>query len=75
MESFIDHIMEKSRRARFRVDYIYAKPDGANHRTQVSSTNVQLPYLAKSETAVLSWLRKRHRGAEITIIGLEWSDI
>ena len=74
MQSFIDHIVEVSRRKRFKVDYIYAKPEGANHRTQLTSSNVQLPYMATSETSVLSWLRKKHRGLEVTIINIDWFD-
>lgn len=74
MQSFIDHIVEVSKRKRFKVDYIFAKPDGANQRTQLVSSNVQLPYMATSETSVLGWLRKKHKGHEITIINIDWFD-
>jgi hypothetical protein len=74
MQSFKEHLHEGSRRKRFRVDYIYQTKSGAPCRTQVMSSNVQLPSLATSETAVLSWLKKRHTGAEITIINLDWFD-
>lgn len=74
MQTFKEHLHEMNTRKRFRVDYIVTPKRGAPLRTQLSSSNVQLPSLATSETAVLSWLKKRHTGAEITIISLDWFD-
>lgn len=74
MQTFKDHLHETSRRKRFRVDYIYQTKSGAPCRTQVASSNVQLPALSTSETAVLSWLKRRHMGADINIISLDWFD-
>ena len=62
-------------RKRFKVDYTYGKSSGGSqHRTQLVSSNVQLPMMATSETAVLGWLKKKHIGCEITIIALDWFD-
>jgi len=75
MVSFKQHVTEVSRLKRFSVDYIFQTKTGGPHRTQLVSTNMQLPNLASSETAVLAWLRKRHTGCEITIVSLDWQDI
>lgn len=75
MRSFKQHVAEVSRLKRFSVDYIYQTATGGPHRTQLISTNTQLPNLATSETAVLAWLRKRHVGCEITIISLDWQSL
>lgn len=72
MQTFKEHLDEMNTRKRFRVDYIVTPKRGAPMRTQLSSTNAQLPSLATSETAVLSWLKQRHQGAEITIVSLNW---
>lgn len=74
MQSFTDYLAEANRQKRFRVDYLVSPKHGAPTRTQLSSSNVQLPALATSETAVLAWLKRRHPGAEITIITLDWYD-
>lgn len=63
-----------SQHKRFTVDYTYGRPGGSVTRTRVLTSNRNLTNLARSETAVLSWLRKRHPGLEVTIISLDWLD-
>lgn len=63
-----------SQQKRFTVDYTYGKPNGSVTRTRVLTSNRNLTNLAQSETAVLSWLRKRHPGLEVTIISIDWLD-
>jgi hypothetical protein len=58
----------------FVVDY-YAQtltPKGSRSRFTRRSGLTQLPASAKSETAVLAYLKRLHPGTEITIINLEY---
>lgn len=54
-----------------RVDYYYEK-NGARTRTQSTLSVTFNLHQARSETAVLAYLRKHHPGYEITIMSLEW---
>ena len=56
----------------FSVDYTYTTQGGTTTRTQLQASNVSLPMLATSETAVLSWLKSRHQASEVNIITLTW---
>lgn len=57
---------------RFEVQYLYEK-GGAKTRTRLSSSTMNLSNPdAKSETAVLAYLKKRHPGFDITIIDLDF---
>jgi len=50
-----------------RVDYYYG-----NTRSRRTLSVVYNLNQARSETAVLAYLRKQHPGLEITIMSLEW---
>ena len=66
----------RPRAARFRVAYMYGKGEGgAQTRTRLttSTSNLWNPQ-TRSETGVLSYLRGRHPGFEITILDLEFQD-
>jgi len=68
--------MARVRAARFRVEYTYGKEDrGSRTRTRLmtSTTNLYNP-ATRSETGILSYLRRRHPGLEITILDLEFLD-
>jgi len=53
---------------RFSVEYVY-ELKGSRARTRLSSSTMQLAHPdAKSETAILAYLKKRHPGYEITIL-------
>ena len=72
MHSFKDHLKEANRQRRFQADYLYMHPNGAWHRTQLVTSNINLPNLSTSETAVVAYLKRKHRGADINLISLEW---
>ena len=62
--------------ARFRVEYMYGKVEGGSQtrvRLTTSTTNLYNPR-TRSETGILSHLRHRHPGLEITILDLEFLD-
>jgi hypothetical protein len=54
-----------------RVDYYYER-NGARTRTKRTLSVVYNLRQARSETAVLAYLRQHHPGCEITIMSLEW---
>lgn len=55
------------------VDYYYQK-QGTNSRTRTSMSGSvsQHLYGATTETAVLSYLKKKHLGYEVTLVKLTW---
>lgn len=55
----------------YRVDYYY-EHNGSRGRTQLNGSVMQHLHGATTETAVLSYLRKKHPGCEITMMNLEW---
>jgi hypothetical protein len=57
------------------VEYLYGRAGGSMTRTRLgtSTTNLMHP-MARSETAVLAYLRKRHPGLEITILSVDFQD-
>jgi len=57
------------------VEYLYGRAGGSMTRSRLitSPTNLAHP-MARSETAVLAYLRKRHPGLEITILALDFTD-
>ena len=63
----------RPRASRFRVDYTYGKDGGSQTRVKLttSTTNLYNP-ATRSETGILSYLRHRHPGLEITILDLEF---
>jgi hypothetical protein len=65
----------RPRASRFRVDYTYGKDGGSHTRVKLttSTTNLYNP-ATRSETGILSYLRHRHPGLEITILDLEFLD-
>ena len=66
----------RPRAARFRVEYTYGKHEGGAQsrvRLTTSTTNLYNPR-TRSETGILSYLRHRHPGHEITILDLEFLD-
>jgi hypothetical protein len=62
--------MDKPKYAR--VDYYYEKK-GTRARTSATLSVSQNLHLATTESAVMSYLRQRHPGCEIYLMGLEWS--
>lgn len=61
--------------SRFQVEYIHKSPHGSSARTRLSTSVTQLAHAqARSETAVLTYLRRRHPGHDITILTLEYQD-
>jgi hypothetical protein len=74
MQSFKEHLHEGSRQKRFRADYMYLHKNGAWHRTTLITSNINLPNLSTSETAVVAYLRRKHNGADINLISLDWMD-
>ena len=67
----------RPRAARFRVSYMYGKEErgAAQTRTRLttSTSNLWNP-ATRSETGIMSYLRHRHPGLEITILDLEFLD-
>jgi hypothetical protein len=67
-----DHMSSASR---FHVEYTHKSAGGSTTRTQLSTSVNQLSHpKARSETAVLAYLKRRHPGHEITILSLEYQD-
>lgn len=57
------------------VDYLYGREGGSYTRTRLGTSTSQLAHpMARSETAVLAYLRKRHPGLQITILSVEFQD-
>ena len=58
----------------YRADYYYKKPEmgGVGTRTQISGSVSQHLAGGTTENAVLTYLRKKHPGYEITLRSLEW---
>ena len=58
---------------RFEVEYTYQRQGGSPCRSRLTTTVNQLANpAARSETAVLAYLRKRHPNTEITILDLSY---
>lgn len=74
MQSFKDHLQEASRTKRFRAEYLYMHKNGAWHRTVMVSSNINLPNLSTSETAVVAYLKRKHNGADVNLISLDWME-
>ena len=58
----------------YRADYYFKKVGvgGRGTRTQISGYVSQHLAGGTTENAVLTYLRKKHLGYEITLMGLEW---
>lgn len=58
----------------YRADYYYKKPgaSGRGTRTQIAGPVSQHLRGASTESAVLDYLRKKHKGCEIVLMKLEW---
>ncbi len=57
----------------YRADYYYQKSgSGSRARTQISGSVSQHLRGATTESAVMSYLHKKHPGCEITLMKLEW---
>ena len=58
----------------YRADYYYKKPGmaGKGARTQISGPVGGHLAGGTTESAVLTYLRKKHPGHEITLMTLEW---
>lgn len=55
----------------YRADYYYSK-SLSKTRTQLTGSVSQHLHGATTESAVLSYLRKKHQGYEIDLMSLEW---
>jgi len=66
--------MTYEKQTAFRVDYFYRRI-GIDSRTgtQLGGSVSQHLQDATTESAVMDFLRKKHPGYEITLMGLEWS--
>ena len=58
----------------YRADYYYKKPgaSGLGSRTQISGSVSQHLKGANTESAVMEYLRNKHRGYEISLMKLDW---
>ena len=58
----------------YRADYYYKKPgaSGLGTRTQISGSISQHLKGANTESAVMEYLRNKHRGYEISLMKLDW---
>ena len=57
----------------YRADYYYQKSGSSSRaRTQISGSISQHLRGATTESAVMSYLQKKHPGCEITLMKLEW---
>lgn len=58
----------------YRADYYYKKPGAAGRgtRTQISGPISQHLKGGNTESAVLEYLRNKHKGYEISLMKLEW---
>ena len=58
----------------YRADYYFKRPGagGRGSRTQISGPVSQHLGGATTESSVLDYLRKKHRGYEIALMKLDW---
>ena len=58
----------------YRADYYYKKPgaSGLGSRTQISGSVSQHLKGANTESAVMEYLRNKHKGYEISLMKLDW---
>ena len=58
----------------YRADYYYKKPgaSGLGTRTQISGSISQHLKGANTESAVMEYLRNKHKGYEISLMKLDW---
>ena len=58
----------------YRADYYYKKPgaSGLGTRTQISGSISQHLKGANTESAVMDYLRNKHKGYEISLMKLDW---
>lgn len=58
----------------YRADYYYKKPGdpGNGTRTQISGPISQHLRGSNTESAVMEYLRNKHKGHEISLMKLEW---
>jgi len=58
----------------YRADYYYKKPgaSGLGTRTQISGSVSQHLKGANTESAVMEYLRNKHKGYEISLMKLDW---
>lgn len=65
--------MSTAKPTQFVADYYYQKPGvGSRTRTQITGSVGQQLQMATTESAVLSYLRRKHPGYEITLMNLDW---
>jgi len=65
--------MSNSKPIHYVADYYYQKPGvGSGSRTQLTGSVNQHLQGATTEGAVMSYLRKKHAGYEITLMSLSW---
>jgi hypothetical protein len=65
--------MAQDKPTSFRVDYYYRRIGiDSRTRTQLGGSVSQHLQGATTESAVMSFLRAKHPGSEITLMGLEW---
>jgi len=58
----------------FRADYYYRRIGvDSKTRTQLGGSVSQHLFGATTESAVMEFLRKKHPGYEVNLMGLEWS--
>ena len=67
----VDVLTEANQPSQFLVDYYVITPKGSRARFQLRTGLYQI-LGARSETAVLAYLRKRHPNTEIQIQSLDW---
>lgn len=72
MHDEIAALLSEGEPREFLADYYAATARGSRTRFQRRAGLMQLPAKARSETAVLAYLRKLHPMCEITIISLEF---
>lgn len=58
----------------YTADYYYKKPgsSGLGSRTRISGSISQHLKGANTESAVMEYLRNKHKGYEITLMKLDW---
>jgi len=63
--------MSNNKPTGYRADYYYSK-GLSRTRTQLTGSVSQHLQGATTESAVMSYLRKKHQGYEIDLMSLEW---
>ena len=66
----------------FRADYRYMYSDnrrgvgtkGTWNRSQFTASNLELKNMGTTESSVVSYLKRKHQGADIELISLDWWD-